>query len=103
MSSQVFDPVAQRLEALEDANRARLAAAEARRELAAGTLTLEDALDDPRCAPTPLHRVLAARRGWGPYRTERLGRDLRINPGRRVDSLTDNEKARIVGYRMVSW
>jgi hypothetical protein len=101
----MFDAEAQRMSALQLANEKRLAAAKARREMAAGDLSLEDALYDPRCGPTPLHRVLAAQRRWGPYRTERLCRKLRINPGRKVRTLTDNEKAAVVaGYRdLISW
>ena len=75
------------------ANAVRIAGAQAKREIAAGTLSIADALTDPRCAAVPIGRLLASQWRWGEDRTERALRVIRVGSWRRTDSLTDRQRA----------
>lgn len=83
---------AQALRALEIANTSRLGAAEVRREIAAGVLTVDRALEDPRAQCMPIGRLLCARRGWGPTKVNRLLNLHRIWPTRQVRDLTARQR-----------
>jgi hypothetical protein len=87
---------AQAFQALELANRNRVGAAVVRRELAAGAITVAAALKDPRSGCMPVGRLLCARRGWGPTKTNELLEYLGIFATRRVRDLTVHEREWIV-------
>ena len=81
----------QHLEALKRANEVRFAGAAVRREIAAGSLSLEDALTDPRAARLPIARLLDAQVRWGQSRTWTLLKRLHISEAKRVEELTANQ------------
>jgi hypothetical protein len=83
---------AQAMQALLIANTNRLGAAEVRREVAAGVLTIDQALEDPRAQCMPIGRLLCARRGWGPTKANQLLNLHRIWPTRRVRDLTARQR-----------
>src|SRR3954453_6069931 len=85
----------QRREALEIANRCRLAGAQVRREIPAGTLSLADALDDPRAQQSPIGRLVLAQPRGGECKASRLFRRLEMWPQRRVRDLTDRQRTLI--------
>jgi hypothetical protein len=85
-------PTEQRQAALERANRARIDGAAVRRELAAGDLTVAQALEDPRAQRLQIGRLLTAQRGWGPTKANRLLNQHRIFPTRRVGALTPRQR-----------
>jgi hypothetical protein len=95
-SSTLSDPdLDQRRQALEIANRCRLAGSQVRREIAAGTLSLADALDDPRAQQSPIGRLVLAQPRWGEQKASRLFRRLEMWPQRRVRDLTDRQRTLI--------
>jgi hypothetical protein len=82
----------QRLSALDLANRVRLGGSEVRREVAAGVLSVSDALDDPRAQGMPIGRLLLAQPRWGQQKAGRLLKQLTIWPQRPVRDLTDRQR-----------
>lgn len=85
-------PTAQRLDALQHANAARSANKEIRQEIRAGTLTIDQALEDPRAQSMPIGRLLAAQRGWGTTKVNRLLEPQRMWWSRPVRDLTDRQR-----------
>jgi hypothetical protein len=83
---------AQAMQALLIANTNRLAAAQVRREIAAGVLTVGQALEDPRSGCMPISRLLTAQRAWGPKKASRLLNSHGIWPTRRVRDLTARQR-----------
>ncbi len=83
---------AQRDDALERANQARIHGQQIRIEVATGLLTLTDALDDPRAQAVPIGRLLLAQRNWGKARTDALCKRLSLWPMRRVRDLTAHQR-----------
>lgn len=90
---------AQSAEALAYANRVRSGRHELRREIADGSLSLNDALVDPRASVLTLYELLCALPRWGDARAEAVCRPERMGvsgrsiwPLRRVGQLTENEK-----------
>lgn len=61
----------QHMAALRKANRIRIAQAAVKREVASGTLSLADALVDPRARTMTIGRVLGAQRRYGPATVQR--------------------------------
>jgi hypothetical protein len=57
--------------ALDRANEVRLRQVDVKREIAAGTLSLVDALVDPRAKGMRIGDVLEAQRGYGPHKVRR--------------------------------
>ena len=87
----------QHMEALERANEIRLAQSELKRELAAGRISLEAALSDPRSQGSfPVHRLLRAIHGFGPHAIRRVLLQPGIPESRRVDALTERQRIHLV-------
>jgi hypothetical protein len=95
----------QHLEALEKAQRIRLAIAALKRDVAAGRLTVAEALEDPRSRGRfPISDLLMAQPRWGRARARRAlleascagGALLLIPEAKRVDELTPGQRERIV-------
>lgn len=72
--------------------RIRGAGHEVRKELNAGLLTVDQALQDPRAGVLTISAVLAAPKWRGPKRANLLCARLNIMPTRRVRDLTDRQK-----------
>lgn len=81
----------QPFEALEIANRKRMAIARAKRELREGTRSLEDVLRDPVCGSAKVAHVVQAQHRWGPQRTAALMGQFGIGHLRRVEDLTERQ------------
>lgn len=93
----------QALAALKRANEVRLARSAVKHQLRDGTMSLEDALDDPAVQTMEIGLLLEAQWGWGELRVVRLLGALRnsspsttLDPRRHVGALTDRERAAIV-------
>lgn len=88
---------AQAMEALQEANRVRVARAKIKREIAAGELSVPDVLEVPEVARMPLGELLAAQDRWGPRRTVRFLAELDLRPDKQVGSLTERQRGVIAG------
>lgn len=88
--------MSQQHDALKIANRVRTGGIVVRQEIAAGVLSIAEALDDPRAGHMTVGRVLGSRRYWGPSKAHALLRPLAIWPTRRVRDLTARQKGLIV-------
>jgi hypothetical protein len=91
----------QRLDALESANDRRIAQARLLREIRVGAVTVADALEDPRAEKLTINALLTAQRWFGDAKAERVLRaagfaGVPIWPLRRVEGLTERERAEIV-------
>lgn len=94
MSTLTFGTEApQHLQALARANQVRVAAACVKRELAAGRLSISDALHDDRAQAMTVFDLLKAQRRWGRERTVRVLARQRLKESKRVGSLTDRQRA----------
>lgn len=87
---------AQYMSALADANRSRLAQADVKHEIADGTLTVADALTDPRAQTMRIGDLLTSQHRWGTTRTNRLLAQVMIGERRKVRDLTDRQQHLIV-------
>lgn len=86
----------QRLVALQLANSVRMDAAQVRKELQVGLLTVSEAFTDPRAGVMTVSAVLSAPRYRGPKRANLLCARLNLMPTRRVRDLTDRQKRAIL-------
>jgi len=86
----------QYMAALASGNSKRVAAASVRREVAAGTLSLADALEDPRSRVLQIGRLLSSQRGWGDVKIRRALRTIDALPWKHVESLTDRQRKLLV-------
>lgn len=86
----------QRLQALAIANRARSAAAQVKRDVRAGRLTLQAALGEPAAGAIPIGALIACQRRWNTARTARLCLAARVSETRRVRELTERQRAEIL-------
>ncbi len=86
----------QALEALEIANRRRIAVAKAKRELRDGARSLEEVLRDPVCGCAKVAHILQAQHRWGPQRTAALMAQFGIGHLRRVEDLTERQVVGLV-------
>lgn len=91
------------LSVLPRANEQRVAGAAVRAELAAGQVTVAQALEDPRSGSLSVHDLLCSPPKWGPARAEMVLRPQRMGvagemiwPLRRVRELTERERRLIV-------
>ena len=94
--------------ALELANQARVLMGEVRREIHDGTLTVAQALYDPRAQPLQLGRLLGSQQRWGSQRVRHELRALRdatwgdhvvdLNIAMRVRDLTDRQRAELAAW-----
>ena len=82
----------QQMKALERANVVRFAAADVKRELRDGRLSLGDALWDERAQSIVLRTLLMTRDRVGPMRVDLLLKRLEINGYKRVSALTERQK-----------
>jgi hypothetical protein len=82
----------QQMKALERANTVRMAAADVKRELRDGDLTVREALWDDRATVIPLRALLLMPRGTGPYKVDRFLTRLDVNGYRRVGELTERQR-----------
>lgn len=89
----------QHLIALEEANRVRFGIAAVKREIADGTLTVGEAVFDPRAQSMRLWTLLACQRLWGPRRVSCFLAFMLIGEDRRVRELTDRQRE-LVGERL---
>lgn len=78
----------QRMEALAKANAVRYARSAVKRALAAGEITLAEALADPACENMLVADVLKAQHRWGKARVRRAMREAQIAPTAVVWRLT---------------
>lgn len=91
----------QHMDALRRGNRIRIAAAENRRWIAEGRLSIIDVLDPETPIPEPLEsttigRLLLAQRRWGPTRVRRFLLPFAIRENRRLCDLTARQRAVLV-------
>ena len=78
----------QYMDALARANEVRLARPALKREILDGSLSIADALDDPRAASMTVYQLLSAQRQWGRLRASSVLRGLRIGETQYVGKLT---------------
>lgn len=88
--------VEQPRQALVSANDVRRAMAAVRLEVAGGSLSLAEALADPRARRLFVHALLRAQRGWGDHRASEALVRAGIGERRRIDALTAAQRARLV-------
>lgn len=89
----------QALAALENANKVRFSGAALKRKVAAGRISVKKALEHPDAQPMRLEALLGSVHRWGPSRIHKLMRRLNLGEmtkHRRVEELTDRQKALIV-------
>lgn len=95
--------IPQHLKALRRANRVRLGLAAVKAEVAAGDLTVAEALEDPRAVSLQLDELLMCQRRWGRARARRAilaassagGLIVPLSENRRVGDLTPRQRERI--------
>lgn len=90
------DETSQHMRALAKANRQRLAAAQLRRDLAAGTITFREAIESPDAASLTVERLLNAQRRWGVARVEQTCRAVPVKPWARVRDITPRQRDALV-------
>jgi hypothetical protein len=79
-------------EALEVAQRVRLAGVAVKRDVREGLLTVAAALDDERAGRLKIADLVMAQRGWGVEAARRLLIRLRVDELKRVEALTDRQR-----------
>lgn len=94
--------------ALERANQIRTEMADVRREIQHGTLTVSQALYDPRAQPMYLGRLLRAQPRWGDWRARDALHGLRdatwgahvveLNIAMRLRDLTDRQRDALASW-----
>ena len=85
----------QRMSALQRANQIKDDAFAIRRDVAAGRLTVADALDDERADSMTVMSLLMAQPRWGRTRSLNLLQPRWISESRRVRQLTDRQRDEI--------
>ncbi|MCW3039449.1 MAG: hypothetical protein JWM31_1354 [Solirubrobacterales bacterium] len=88
-----MSPDAQRMHALALANKRRLAGAHIKSDLAAGRITFDQALRDPRAEAVRVVDLINALWGWGPNKVTSVATQLQLGPKTRVRDLS---KRRVV-------
>lgn len=94
MSQQTTEP--QHMQALGAANRVRVRIGQVKRMVRDGTMTVREAFDDPAMAKQLVTTVLEAQMRWGAQRASKTLKDTPISETRRVGTLTEREKDRLV-------
>ena len=89
------DAPSQRLRALEQANRVRLARAELKRQVAAAEVTAaEVVVECPwEAERMPISELLRSQRRWGQARCRRLLTSLALAENKEIGSLTERQRA----------
>jgi hypothetical protein len=91
----IAPPPPQHLQALQLANRSRMAGSAVKRELDQGEITIAEALEDPRAGSVKIVELLAAQYRWGAWRARRLLADEMISEHKRVRELTARQRGAI--------
>ena len=93
-SAATLDPAPQHLQALERANRVRLARAELKRQVAEGERTVADiVLDCPwEAASMTIADLLHSQHRWGRTRCRRFLAEIPIPETKTIGSLTDRQR-----------
>jgi hypothetical protein len=91
---------AQRLEALRKANEIRVGRAQLKKELAAGTVRIEEILaQPPDCAKTErVSALLLAVPKYGQVRVSRLLTKTRISDSKRLGGLSDRQRTELIAH-----
>jgi hypothetical protein len=84
--------IPQHMQALAQANRQRLAAAELKGEIKRGETSLAAAIEDSRAGCLTVIDLLMAQRGWGVDRAAKLLDRERIYQTKRVRALTERQR-----------
>jgi hypothetical protein len=94
MGSEKRAAVAQRSQALTEANRIRSARAELKRELASGRKSAADVIaEPPRSATTmPVLQVVLSQPWWGPARSHRLLQSAAVAEDTSLGTLTERQR-----------
>lgn len=87
----------QSMDALRKANEVRCERAAIRRDVAAGTATLADAIDRPCLENALVRDVLSWQAGWGTYRITRAMNDIGISLFATVGRLTPRQRKALLG------
>lgn len=85
------------MEALRIANRVRIAAAEVRSEILAGTLSVAEALCDERAQAMAVFDLLKAQYRWGEARARGIVRAFHMTEWLKVRDLTDRQRHMLEG------
>lgn len=98
-SAATTTPGPQHLQALERANRVRLARAELKRRIAAGELCAADVVADSpwETESMPLAELICSQRRWGSTRCRKFLADLGLPETKRIGSLTDRQRRALAG------
>lgn len=87
----------QHLDALDRANEKRLAGAALKRALKAGEITIGEALNDPAAGHLEVEVLLRAMTRWGRVRAQAVLAAEAVSVTKRVEDLTDRQRAAIAG------
>jgi hypothetical protein len=86
-----------RRESLARANATRLAIAEVRAQIKAGSLTVRAAIEDARARPMTTFQLLTAQRLWGPHRAAAGLLAIDVPERKRIAELTPRQRELLVG------
>jgi hypothetical protein len=86
----------QRMQALEKANKARLAAADIKARIKSGDLSVAEAFDAEGAPHITIYALLCAQTRWGHHKTIQLLKRIPVGEHRRLDTLTEREKHAIL-------
>ena len=94
LSTAMPDDQTQQLQALRQANRVRLARAELKRRVAAGTVTAAAVVLDPpwEAASMEIGDLLRSQRRWGTARCRRLLVSVGLSENKQLGTLTDRQR-----------
>ncbi len=94
LSTAMADDQTQQLQALRQANRVRLARAELKRRVAAGTVSAAAVVLDPpwEAASMEIGDLLRSQRRWGAARCRRLLVSVGLSENKQLDTLTDRQR-----------
>jgi len=94
LSTAMADDQTQQLQALRQANRVRLARAELKRRVAAGTVSAAAVVLNPpwEAASMEIGDLLRSQRRWGAARCRRLLVSVGLSENKQLDTLTDRQR-----------
>ena len=92
-----MNATAQRISALERANEIRLGRANAKRQIKAGGLTVEQAMGFECCRNMPVYQLLTAQKAWGAKRALGVLTPLGIGARKAVGELTSRQRGLVAG------
>lgn len=88
----------QRMDALEKANDIRSHRAKLKRDLAAGRISFEQLLDDPRCATMKAWDALVALPKIGRVKANRALSRVRMSPSKTLGGLSDRQRQELLEH-----